>query len=499
MKSGRKRRNELSISKVAEGGVVMSMKTMRPTILKCAMVSIFFLGLSVQPVQAQNCTNPAATPHVCAFDSVKHAQAGTKLKGVLLMDWRNGGHDRGPTQRSMMRLAQKYGFRLDRSESQTYIKDSTLKGIDIVVFNNSDQDPIPGATQLNAIRDFVERQGKGVLAIHAAGAYIKCPNEDLANDSCRWMMRALRTQFWLMNSDNSKATLFADSVRAGEIPPRATSLSAVPSARNHGRVNSETRMIFEELPTNAGTGLNANRPYVWEGLGDEWYNYQNNPRLEGERVIQGVKYGPINILLSLDESSVASNAGCNGGTNSCKNQGTFGDRPVSWTRKVGNGLFAYQNAGHSDVYVRARTVGGMTVHDSLIEKYNWRLMKYLARDFVGCMDSAGPMYNPQASVERLTDSDPENPCLVPPVNAKKLKRIQSARSLTIGSVSHGLQIQLQASSGLRIMIHDAAGIVQWAGTAKGNEKLNIQPLKPGNYFVHALGRSIRETHRVAVR
>ena len=197
---------------------------------------------------------------------------------------------------------------------------------------------------------------------------------------------------------------------SGQIPPRATGTSAVAATRNHGRKNPETSNIFETLPTNGGAGALANRPYIWEGLGDEWYNYRNNPRLQGELTIENIKYGPINILLSLDESSIADDAKCSDGSN-CKNKGTFGDRPVAWTRKVGNGLAAYQNAGHSNVYTRTRTVGSATVNDSIIEKFNWRLMKYLARDFVGCMTPGDAKYNPEATVLQLSPGiDDATPC-----------------------------------------------------------------------------------------
>jgi type 1 glutamine amidotransferase len=387
-----------------------------PSIIKKAgFIGLCVLALGSGIGHAQTCTDAAATPSVCAFNAAKNAAAKTKIKGVLLYDWTNGGHNRAFTQAHMMRLSQKYGFRLDRSQTQTYITDATLQGIDLIVFNNGDQDPLQNATSLAAVRKFVEVQGKAILVIHAGAAYIPCPSEDISNVSgCRWIMRGLRTQFWIHNGDPTNATIFADSVMTGQTPPRATGTSAVASTRNHGRKNPETRMIFEELPTNAGAGANANRPYVWEGLGDEWYNYQNNPRLDGQRTIDGITYGPMNILLSLDESTVASNATCNGGTNACKNQGTFGDRPVSWTRKMGNGLFAYQNAGHSNVYTRVRSVGGTNVNDSIIEKYNWRLMRYLARDFVGCMTPGDSKYNPEASVTVLTPGiDTATPCAGP--------------------------------------------------------------------------------------
>jgi hypothetical protein len=445
---------------------------------------VFAHAAWLAPAYAQNCTNPAATPHVCAFDSVKHAQAGTKIKGVLLYDWQGGGYDRGPTQRAMMRLSQRYGFRLDRSESNKYINDSTLNGIDLVVVNNSGQDPFADSVVLKSIRNFVEVKGKSVLALNAAASYIRCPNEDLANDTCRWLMRALRTQFWIYNADPTPATIFADSVRAGEIPPRATGTSAVPSSRNHGRMRAETRMIFENLPTNAGSGALANQPYLWEGVGGAWYNYRNNPRLEGERTIQGVQYGPINILLSLDESSVPSSATCNGGTNGCKNQGTFGDRPVSWTRKVGNGLFAYINGAHNDIYVRTRNVGGVTVKDSVFEKINWRVMKYLARDFAGCMDSTSPYYNPDASVERLTDSDPEQPCQNPSLSVKSKLPTGQSHGLQFTVSRQTLRMQSNSSGIYQVMLFDAAGILRWRGTVRGGEAIEIKGLNSGNYFAH---------------
>jgi len=512
----------------------------------------------------------------------------------------------------MMRLAQKYGFRLDRSESQSYINDSTLRDMDIVIFNNGGGDPIPGATQLNAIRDFVEKKGKAVLAIHDAAAYIPCPNENLESPDCRWLMRGLRTQYFIKNGDPTLATIYADSVREGEIPPKATQSSAVPSMQSHGRMNTETRMIFEKLPLNGGPGPYAQYPYIWEGVGDEWYNYRNNPRLEGARIIQGTTYGPINILLSLDESSIAPDASCHDGSNACKNQGTFGDRPVSWTRKVGNGLFAYNSAGHSDVYVRARTVSlngdsirasndsvnriissyqkgvdslrvllskldtnrshilaliGLanvqlndsalntiakdsllaqktvwvsqvetlnteesrlnetlaetesaliqltskfvynpgpttTVRDSLIEKYNWRLMKYLARDFVGCMDSLSPYFNPEASVERLTESDFATPCLIPESILQPHRKPPALRRPTASSFSHlggnGLTVRLNPIFKYDILVTNAAGILQSIRTVSDQSEAHILGLESGTYFVQWMSGAHRGVERVTL-
>src|SRR5690606_8569046 len=126
----------------------------------------------------------------------------------------------------------------------------------------------------------------------------------------------------------------------------------VPATMNHGRLNPETRAIFAELPLNGGAGPNATRPHGWDGLWDAWFTYRSHPRREGQRVLDGVTYGPVNQLLTIDESTQPTSCGSSV-ISSCK----MGDHPVSWTRKMGNGLAAYNNAGHGDVYVRRRVVG----------------------------------------------------------------------------------------------------------------------------------------------
>jgi hypothetical protein len=452
--------------------------------------------------RAQDCNvlevtneNAAATPNVCAFDAAKNAAANTKLRHVLLYDWSNGGHAKTHTQRHMMRLAKKYGFRLDRSQSVDYITTATLQGVDLVVVNNSDADAFSNPTSLAAMRNFIESQGKAMLLIHAAAAFIPCPNEDLASPDCRWIMRAVRTQFWQSNNHNiaSAGRIYADSVFAGQVPPNALTIHAVPAVRNHGRRATETWNIFENLPLNGPTGPLANRPYLWDGLWDEWFTYRNHPRLEGTRVLDGVTYGPINILLSLDESTQASGCSTSSSSNSCN----MGDRPVSWTRTMGNGLAAYNNAGHGDVYVRTRVVDGVPVNDSLMEKYNWRLMKYLARDFVGCMNPADVNYSPQATVQNLTPSDPACPCQQSSncvVSARPEETMTRHGAVRVGIVPlpGSFRITLPAPGTWRVRVTNAAGreVAAVNATMSGHgadEPLMIQGITRGVYLVEVRG------------
>jgi len=354
--------------------------------------------------------NAGLTPNVCRFDSTANENAKTNIKHVLLMDWSNGGHDKTHTQRHMLRLSRKYGFKLDRSQSNSYITAATLQGVDLIVFNNGDQDPLSNSTSLAAVRNFVEVQGKGMLAVHAALAYITCANENMSSSDCRWFLRAYRTQFWSHNphQSNTAARVYVDSVNVGEVPPNALGVDIAPSGGIHGWRNPQLQNIFnpisdivsQNLPFNGGTGPLATSRRIWEGAWDEWYNYRNHPRREGPATYGGVNYGRVFILVSLDETSQPSNVACSSG-GTCKT----GDRPISWTRSVGLGLAAYNNAGHGDVYTRSRTVTGGTANDSLWEKYNWRLMKYLARDYVGCMETNNANYNPQASVLSINEID----------------------------------------------------------------------------------------------
>src|SRR5690606_32084440 len=152
-----------------------------------------------------------------------------------------------------------------------------------------------------------------------------------------------------------------------------------------------------KLPPNTSSDP---RTHLWENLADEWYTYYNNP---GPRAIQprihtfnGENYteGRLNILLSLDETS-----------RSMSNQLAMGDHPVSWVRKMGNGLAAYNNIGHDNApYNNQRSGSGLGV-DSMAHAYLWNLVRFLARDYQGCMVEGDANYIPWATVASITPTD----------------------------------------------------------------------------------------------
>jgi len=455
-------------------------------------------------------TAAAVTPDVCAFNATVNAAAKTNLKHVLLMDWSNGGHSKAHTQKHMYRLARKYGFRLTRSQSNTYITSAILDSVDLIVFNNGDQDPLSNAVPLAAVRDFVETKGKPMFAVHAALAFIPCPSEDVTVASlttCRWFLRAFRTQFnvHLNNNSANAIRIYVDSVAAGQVPPNATGADAIPASVNHGIRDSALINIFsvlpalpasQQLPLNGGTSADAGSRRIWDGSWDEWYNYRNHPRRAPVGSYGGVNWGPVKILLSIDEShsSYPNSLGCSSAS-PCKT----GDRPVSWTRTVGNaGLAAYNNAGHGNVYAQSR----QGVVDSMWEIYNWRLMKYLARDYVGCTNPAALAYNPQASVRSITpiDSTPgsavyrggdfTNCPTVVSLTGKLPKGVNQLNG--VRALSNGLKVSVPAGDH-ELLVAQANGRVVHAANVTGGDHVvaEVNNLNKGYYFVrlNTLGKS----------
>jgi hypothetical protein len=390
-----------------------------------------------------------------------------KVKRVLLYNRTFGGHDKAPLLNAMRRMSTKYGFQLDVSGADNYITAATLEGVDVCVFSNGDGDVLSNATSLAAMRNFIEVKGKGLLQVHAAAAYVPCPTsgeENLADNNCKWLARVLVRQYFHHNNDKTPARIYADSVLAGTVPPRAISGTA-PATINHGRKNPETINIFKGLPKN-GMGANPNQEFVWDASPDEWYNYRGNPRLQGAQTFGGVAFSAINILMSLDESSFSPVSP------------VMGDHPMAWARKVGNGLTVYMNAGHSDNYTRPRG----TVNDSIIEKIDWNMIRYLARDYVGCMEPGDGKFNPDASVQVLTPGiDAPNPC----TGVSAVKHIKGTNPIGIYATQAGVVIPTIERQAYRILATNAKGERFFSANVTGapGQSLTALENKKGAYYI----------------
>lgn len=400
-------------------------------LVKASLVGVLALGALAAPtsVEAQEYTHACLTsastncPNVTIprrADVEYQMDARTKVRKVLLYD-NNAAHNAGKQaiRRALIRAANKYGFELVISDAAIgYITPTTLEGVDVVVFSQGDRD-VTGAVGSAgdiALQNYIYRDGGSMLMMHAASAFITCPGtgtggggSNIADPNCRFMARAVARQYYHHLSAGSPATIYVDSVRAGQVPPYASTASTPPpvppvSVMNHGKYNDETKNIFNNeakynwpLPPNS---TSDSRTYVWNNLADEWYTYFNNP---GPRAIpamirafNGENYteGRLNILLSLDETS-----------RSMSNQLAMGDHPVSWVRKMGNGLAAYNNIGHDNTpYANQRSGSGLGV-DSMAHAYLWNLVRFLARDYQGCTVEGDANYVPWATVESITPTD----------------------------------------------------------------------------------------------
>lgn len=441
--------------------------------------ALFMLLLTValvSPVRGEMMV-PRDSSH--AYQRNPHA----KLRHVLLYD-AGTTHNaaKQALRNSLVRLSHRYGFQLDTSGASGYITESTLAGVDVVVFSNGDQDVLgPGESPSTiAMERFVYEKGGALLLVHAAAAFIVCadgiyplpPNGGPPlppGTGCRFLARAAVRQYYQHLVSGTPMTLYVDSVRAGEVPPHA-SLGAPqgigpvppPATSSHGIANKETQPVF--------TGLRR----TWVGLEDEWWRFVSSPRLVEDipyivANLDSAEYveGRVNVLLSIDERS-----------HDWGNQ-RMGDHPIAWTRKMGRGLAAFNAAGHVDVYVQK---------DSIMEKFNGRLLRYLARDFVGCMDPAYAEYNPEASVTVLSAGfdDPE-PCkaLVP-----LRPRIETRQGgvVALAGGARRIRIALPQAGRHVIRIIDVSGETVFSRTVEGaGGVVESSALRPGIYFVRILG------------
>jgi len=122
------------------------------------------------------------------------------------------------------------------------------------------------------------------------------------------------------------------------------------------------------------------------------------------------------------------------------------------------------------------------VNDSVMEKFNWRVIRYLARDFMGCMDNRYAEYNPDASVTSIiTGFDDPAPCktLVVPI---QLVQGEIAPGITLSS--QGISIPITENGAYRILVTEVNGKqVSSTKVSGGANKTEFVRLEKGVYFV----------------
>jgi hypothetical protein len=192
----------------------------------------------------------------------------------------------------------------------------------------------------------------------------------------------------------------------------------------------------------------------------------------------------VNVLLALDETS--------------RDIGDqrMGDHPMSWTRRMGKGLSAYASAGHDNSPFLGRSGGGRTGVDSVAAKYYWNLVRYLSRDYEGCMDAKFKDYNPHASVKNITGFEDINkadvaaatpavvePCVTTATGLDAKQGQTSFKGITVNSNS--IMISAPDNGIYRILITDLRGRSFVSQTVMGGAgiRFNSPNLPTGQYIV----------------
>ncbi len=399
----------------------------------------------------------------------------TNIKKVLLYDYAvSGGHGTSRTalRNSMQKLAAKYGFTLTMTDKPSDITAANLTGVQVLVTSNGDGDVFTSQAAKTAVENFIEKDGHGLLMVHASGAFIPCPTngqENLSDAGCLFLARAAVRQYFNHIADGSDASIYVDSTAKGQVPRLAN--AGTPAATiDHGIKNDETKGIFY-----------PGFPHSMAHMKDEWYSFRASARLlNTDQTFNGVKEGPVNVLLSGDEALFTSST-------------KMGDHPLAWTRKMGNGLVAFNSIGHD------ATAGQVIFEqqDSVIQRFHWQLMRYMAKDFVGCMDKTSSTYNPEATVTTLTPNDNAAPCAPTKTFNLTTERAGSPQNFGITNSPGALSIKLNETGFHKISVMDVKGHqVYSAEKVIGPGNVDVSNLKEGTFFVRVSSAKHSEVKRV---
>lgn len=253
---------------------------------------------------------------------------------VVLSD-RTGGHEQSKTylRTALERLAQQYGFTLTRISGLNDITDAYLSNAKVIIFSNGDGDgggSIPDAAVRTRVENFVQTRGWGILAVHAACAFIR--SWPFQQDVCV-------QQYNHHNPSGTRATIYVeDSTYAG----------TGAGAGGHGRKNPYTSFLLGGLPNTAS-------------MTDEWYTWLGNPRTTHQFNRQSTNKI---MLLAADEGSFTS-----------ESPRFPSQHYLAWTHTMGtaNGIAIYNSIGHDNIYTQGQRAYG----DTLL----WRQLRYLAKDW----------------------------------------------------------------------------------------------------------------------
>ena len=138
--------------------------------------------------------------------------------------------------------------------------------------------------------------------------------------------------------------------------------------------------------------------------------------------------------------------------------------------------------GHGNSYPASRKVHGITVNDSVETKMTFRYLRYLARDFVGCMTVGDANYNPAASTLAINDLDKASPC--GGVSAINLKSGAAYNGIT--AAYRGIHISTSENGSYQVLVVDARGKQYFNHDFTGGKgkNLDVSNLSKGQYYVY---------------
>lgn len=276
---------------------------MKPMIRSLALIA----ALTCIPAATGAASAPAPAP--AAKATLKKVLVYTKAAGFV--------HSSIPAAAAaLQKLGAQNGFGVDVTADPNAFSTQNLAQYQVVIFDSTTGDVLPGAAQRAAFEAFIA-SGGGWLGIHAAS--------DMGSARTSW-------PYYLALVGSSFKGHVTPEVWAAEPFPGTTYGGKYEDAPPEAEEGQQTfplkytswptaRVIVEDPSSAILPGWSA-----VEMRGDEWYGFRENPRPN------------VHVLASIDENSYEPAGGAMG-----KN---FGDHPIIWCQNYKGGRSVYTALGH---------------------------------------------------------------------------------------------------------------------------------------------------------
>jgi hypothetical protein len=271
----------------------------------------------------------------CHFKTVMSGTP-TSVAGNRVIVFRyakSGGHStsRAYLDSAVTRLSRRYGFIATITEDPGIFTSANLANTKVVIMSNGDGDALAPGANRNALENFQQINGWGVIWMHSACAFITS-GWPFGRQSCV-------QQYFHHNPSGTARRIFLDSGTA-----------AMP---NQGIRNPQTEFLLRDLP-----GWGHSRAFA---LADEFHCFQAPAR----------KTDGVNVLLGYDRSSGLPPGDCPNANDASETASQ--DHNLAWAHPMGRGITIVNSLGHDEAVFTAGSHAG----DSLL----WRFIRYAAKDW----------------------------------------------------------------------------------------------------------------------